>query len=267
MELGAALHGSPYAGLTASAHALARAADPVADDLVSEIIAGDRLCCFGVLDPAVRIARAVDGASEADALVLVDPRVNDLVLLSDPSAWTVSASRHPFDVSRTCGDVIVDEGRGRPVGEAIVVRNLYGLLLAADALGCVRRSLDRTVTYARQREAFGRPIGGFQAVQHRLVDHSLRTRGMTLMVAEAARLLSADSPGATRRVTLAEVEVHSTAVHILHDLLQLTGALGFTWEYGLHFYERRAHHDARLGANPRAAVRLLADIEGWSHAH
>jgi hypothetical protein len=48
--------------------------------------------------------------------------------------------------------------------------------------------------------------------------------------------------------------------------VQLTGATGFTWEYGLHFYERRILQDARLAANPRAAVRLLADIEGWSRA-
>ena len=41
--------------------------------------------------------------------------------------------------------------------------------------------------------------------------------------------------------------------HILHDLLQLTGAIGFTWEYGLHFFERRVHQDARLAANPRRA--------------
>ena len=43
------------------------------------------------------------------------------------------------------------------------------------------------------------------------------------------------------------------AGHILHDLLQLTGAIGFTWEYGLHFFERRVHQDARLAANPRRA--------------
>ena len=60
------------------------------------------------------------------------------------------------------------------------------------------------------------------------------------------------------------MSVHGNAVRILHDLLQLTGAIGFTWEYGLHFYERRAHHDARLAGGSRAAVRSLVEIEGWS---
>jgi len=87
---------------------------------------------------------------------------------------------------------------------------------------------------------------------------------MALVVAEAARLLSAGSPAAARFVALAEVGVTSRGTHILHDLLQLTGAMGFTWEYGLHFYERRVHEDARLAANPRSAVRRLARLEGWA---
>jgi alkylation response protein AidB-like acyl-CoA dehydrogenase len=57
--------------------------------------------------------------------------------------------------------------------------------------------------------------------------------------------------------------VSGSAVHVLHDLLQLTGGIGFTWEHGLHLYERRAHHDARLAGNPRAAARALAALEGW----
>ena len=87
---------------------------------------------------------------------------------------------------------------------------------------------------------------------------------MALLVDEAARLLVADSTDAARHVAMAQVSASAGAQHILHDLLQLTGGIGFTWEYGLHFYERRAHQDARLAANPRAAIRTLAGIEGWT---
>jgi len=266
-EFGAALHGSPYAGLTASVHALSRCTDGSTDGLVSGILAGERVCSFGVLDASGRVARAVDGGPDADALVLVDRTGDDLVVLCDPSAWTFRSPWHGFDVTRASGDVDVDPTGGLRIGGAATARDLYALLLAADALGCVQRMIDRTVAYAGQREAFGRPIGGFQAVQHRLVDHTVQARGMSLLVTEAARLLSAGSPLAARSVALAAVGVGSRAVHILHDLLQLTGAIGFTWEYGLHLYERRAHQDARLGANPRSAVRLLAQIEGWADAH
>jgi alkylation response protein AidB-like acyl-CoA dehydrogenase len=189
------------------------------------------------------------------------------VLIRDHSDWTADASSHTFDVSRTCADVVVDTASAARIGPTGLDGDLFGLLLAADALGGVQRMLDRTVAYTRERHAFGRPIGGFQAVQHRLVDHAVRVRGMALVVAEAARLVGIRSPRARRFVSLAEVGVSSGAGHILHDLLQLTGAIGFTWEYGLHLFERRAHQDARLAANPRAALRALAGIERWSLEH
>ena len=265
-ELGAALHGSPYAGLMASVHALALADDAVAEDLVSGILAGERLCSFGVLGPSGRAAGVVDGAPEADALVLLDRSADELLLFSHPTAWEIHSPLPTFDMTRSSAEVIVNPAHGARIGGPGTARDLYGLLLAADALGCVEQMIDRTVAYASERKAFSRSIGGFQAVQHRLVDHSLRARGMALIVTEAARLLSATSPDARRFVALAQVGVGARAVHILHDLLQLTGAIGFTWEYGLHYYERRAHQDARLAANPRAAVRLVSEIEGWPGA-
>jgi len=275
LELGAALHGAPFAGLTASAYALSRVDDPVALEVLAGILSGDRLCAFGSLEDGSGIAgivdgsgiaRLVDGGPEVDSLVLLDPSREELLLVPDASGWTAGPSGPTFDVSRTHGDVIVDVASGRWIGDGVTARDLYGLILSADALGGVQRMLDRTVAYARQRQAFGGTIGGFQAVQHRLVDHTVRARGMLLVVAEAARLISAGSTDAARFVALAEVAASSGAVHILHDLVQLTGAIGFTWEYGLHLYERRAHQDARLAANPRASIRRIAGIEGWSGA-
>ena len=100
-------------------------------------------------------------------------------------------------------------------------------------------------------------------MQHRLADHAIRVRGLSLAVREAAVLLAEGAPDAHRRVALAELGVHGAVGHVLHDLLQLTGGIGFTWEYGLHHAQRRAHQDARLGANPRSAQQALAEIEGW----
>jgi alkylation response protein AidB-like acyl-CoA dehydrogenase len=60
------------------------------------------------------------------------------------------------------------------------------------------------------------------------------------------------------------LSVSSSATHIVHDLVQLTGGIGFTWEYGLHFYDRRVHQDARLAGNPRSAVRAIAGHAGWT---
>jgi alkylation response protein AidB-like acyl-CoA dehydrogenase len=272
-ELGAALHGSPYAGVVASAHALAHGSSREAHELLAQIADGRSVCAFGVLEPsgtvvdgdhASGVAHLVDGAPVADAFVLALPSSDDLVLVTDASGCSVEPDAVPFDESRTCGHVVLERAPVVPVARTGLARQLYRLLVAADVVGGVRRMLDRTVAHARERRAFGRPIGGFQAVQHRLVDHTVHVHGMGLVVSEAARLLAAGDAGAAREVGLAELVVSSGAVRVLHDLLQLTGAIGFTWEYGLHLYERRAHHDAHLAGNPRAATRAVAEHEGWT---
>ena len=272
-ELGAALHGSPYAAMVASAHAIASSGATSAQPIVADIIDGRRVVAFGVLgadftelhNGRVRgVARLVDGAPGADSFVLAMPQSRELLLIEDSRACHVVPSTIAFDVTRQCGDVVLDGVPVIRITSAHVAPELFRLLLAADALGGVQRMLDRTVAYAGDRNAFGRPIGGFQAVQHRLVDHTVRLRGMRLVVTEAARALAANDTGAAHAVALAELAVSAGAVHVLHDLLQLTGAIGFTWEYGLHLYERRAHHDARLVGNPRAAIRTLAALEGWT---
>jgi alkylation response protein AidB-like acyl-CoA dehydrogenase len=270
MELGAALHGSPYAGLTTSAAVLAtESGNPEAESLLSAILDGTRVCALGYLDnseaPGRLVARTVDGADAADAVLLLERGGDRMLILTDPVDWTTAASGFSFDVTRSCADVRVRPGAGSWVNTPGYAAALHRLMLCADSVGGVLRMLDRTVAYTGQREAFGRAIGGLQAVQHRLVDHTVRARGMTLLVAEAARLLGTGNPQARHCVAMTEVSVCGAATHILHDLLQLTGAIGFTWEYGLHHYERRVHHNARLAANPRAATRSLSEIEGWGN--
>lgn len=264
MEMGAALHGAPFAALAASAHALSRIADPPwGDDLLAGLLSGEMVCAFGYLRRGELVAHLVEGAVGADAVLLADES-SRLILLQERGEWDTAPSRHAFDVTRSCGDVRLEPGAGRQLAIDHSPGLLHRLLLCADAVGGVQHMLERTVHYALQRQAFGHPLGAMQAVQHRLVEHAVKARGMAMLVDEAARLLD-DDDGA-RMVAMAEVSVSSGAGHILHDLLQLTGAIGFSWEYGLHFYERRAHTSARLAANPRAGIRSLARLEGWSDA-
>jgi len=263
--LGAALHGAPYAGIAAATAALgasSSAADLVAN-LLPDLLTGKQVCGFGEYDASTGTAYAVAGADDLDALLLHDPTTGTAVLLTDPTEWSSTPSlQGGFDVTRSVTTVQVAPDAGTRV-EIADPRGLHRLLLAADALGGVERSLDRAVAYSRTRTAFGTAIGGFQAVQHRLVDHSVRVRGMALAVAEAAHLLTRGDAGADRAVLVAEAAVSAHAVGILHDLVQLTGGIGFTWEHGLHLFERRAQVDALLAGNPRRALADLAETEGW----
>lgn len=265
MELGGSLHGSPYAGTVAATHAMAATAmtDEVAHDVLGGVLSSERICAFARLDVPGDVAQTVDGALDADALVIELPD-GDHLLFADPASWSVTGHRHDFDVSRTCTDLRVDLAAGRPLGTSPATGLLFGLLVAADAVGGAQRAMARTVDYATDRIAFGKPIGGFQAVQHRLADHAVRIRGMELLLAEAASAIGDADRSARRRTLLAEASTSSAVPTLLHDLVQLTGGIGFTWEYGLHFYGRRAHQDAALGSNPRRARQLLAVEESWS---
>jgi alkylation response protein AidB-like acyl-CoA dehydrogenase len=281
-ELGAALHGSPHPTATAAVHALARGLAPDRQaEVLAPIVTGAELTTVAVLDPGSVIAERADGVTVDGRARLVLGAAeceSYLVVAADGAAMAhvrrgggcATTSPVGFDVSRTCADVVLTGAPGLAVrttpAETSRTQRLLGLLLAGDALGGVQRVLDRTVAYARDRMAFGRPIGGFQAVQHRLVDHTVRVRGLALLAAAAAERMAADAPDADRHALLAEAAVSRDAVPVLHDLLQLTGAIGFTWEYGLHLAERRAHLDARLGRNPRRALRALADDAGWGPA-
>jgi alkylation response protein AidB-like acyl-CoA dehydrogenase len=278
-ELGAVLNSAPYPAAAAAMYALSRWLPD--SRVIAQGCSGAHVPTLGFLDSGCAVTehpgglrvdgpvRLVGGADEADSFLLLRPG-DDTMLFIPRDGADLAFAPQSFDVSRSCADVTFSATRAVPVaadpGGSTRVELLYGLLLAGDTLGGLSRMLDRTVAYARDRTAFGKPIGAFQAVQHRLVDHTLRLRGMTLLAAEAAALLAEDAAvgTASRRVLVTEAAVASGSVAMLHDLLQLTGAIGFTWEYGLHYYERRAHLNARLGRNPRRALSSLARLEGWA---
>jgi alkylation response protein AidB-like acyl-CoA dehydrogenase len=277
-ELGASLHGSPYAAALAATYALCRWYGP--DDerlaLAERVLSGAELPVLAFLDPGSELEAAGSGLrlrgcarlveDAGDSFLLAAPDRDGFLRVTRNERCTVR-SAHAFDVTRSCSDIEFHDAPADfvdvPTAGRSATERLHGLLLAGDALGGVETVLARTTTYPRARQAFGKAIGGFQAVQHRLVDHAVRLRGLSLLAADAADRLAVGAPGDERQVLLTEAGTAGHAVAIFHDLLQLTGAIGFTWEYGLHFYERRAHLDARLARNPRQALSVLARHEGW----
>ena len=109
-------------------------------------------------------------------------------------------------------------------------RHELDVVWAAEVAGAAQRMLDLAVDYAKQRVQFGRPIGSFQAVKHRLADMHIEVQ-----LAESAVLWASLEPDQSRRTTRYAVDA---AIRVAEGAIQVHGAMGFTWELGLHFYLR-----------------------------
>ena len=105
-----------------------------------------------------------------------------------------------------------------------------GIVWAAEATGCGQRLLDLSVGYAKERQQFGRPIGSFQAIKHRLADMRVSTEAAETAVIWAA--VSPDEGARAARYALDE------SIRVAESAIQVHGGMGFTWELGLHYYLR-----------------------------
>jgi alkylation response protein AidB-like acyl-CoA dehydrogenase len=142
------------------------------------------------------------------------------------------------------------EGAAWPALETALQR--AAVALAAEQLGGAQRALDLAVAYAKERVQFGRPIGSFQALKHALADVMVRVEAARSAVYYAGCVAAATSGGDTRSGALpaaasmakaAATEAFSLATA---TALQVFGGVGFTWEYDVHLYFKRARSSSTL---------------------
>jgi len=131
--------------------------------------------------------------------------------------------------------------------------NRAAVALAADAVGNAQRTLDMTVTYLRQREQFGRPIGSFQAVKHQAADMLIDLETSSELVGFAAAVVSADPGGADASMAASMAKEHACerAAASAGVALQLHGGIGYTWEHDLHIFLKRAALSEQLFGSGR----------------
>lgn len=155
------------------------------------------------------------------------------------------------------------EGGGRSV-EASAVGDAVEratVAIAAESVGVARWLLDASVAYARERVQFGRPIGSFQAVQHRLVDMALAYEQAAAAVAYAAMCIDADDDDRHRAVHVAKAEAGTAARRCAKDGMQVHGGIGYTWEHDLHLRLRRAYaNDALFGTTEDHLTHVAAEL-------
>jgi alkylation response protein AidB-like acyl-CoA dehydrogenase len=128
------------------------------------------------------------------------------------------------------------------------LRDTAVVAVAAEQVGAAARALELTVEYTKQRRQFGRPIGSFQALKHRMADVHVHV--------EAARsaLYAALVDGDAEAVTTAKVVCGEAFSHAAAEMIQLHGGIAITWEHDAHLYFKRAHGTALLFGDPVHAL-------------
>lgn len=133
-------------------------------------------------------------------------------------------------------------------------------LMAAEAAGVIRWCSDTATDYVKARRQFGRPIGAFQAVQHRSAQLLITSELATSAAWDAVRGLTDDPAQRTHAVAGAAITTLGNAVHAAVESVCLHGAIGFTWEHDLHLYWRRAISLAGLGGGAESWERRLGEV-------
>jgi alkylation response protein AidB-like acyl-CoA dehydrogenase len=144
----------------------------------------------------------------------------------------------------------VDTGRFLGVPDLDLVRDVACAALCAESAGAAARCLELTVDYTKQRTQFGRPIGSFQALKHRMADlHVLvETAESASLAAATAVVTGEDRDHAT---TTATVWCTEAFTQVAAEMIQLHGGIAITWEHDAHLYFKRAHGNTHLFGSPR----------------
>jgi alkylation response protein AidB-like acyl-CoA dehydrogenase len=144
------------------------------------------------------------------------------------------------DVRVGADAVIGQVDRGWDVLGSTLLRAAVGA--SAEMLGASRRCMEMSVEYAKVRQQFGQPIGTFQAIKHACAEMLLEVENSHSATYYAAWAIDSGSPDALLAASAAKAYVSDASRKVCGSSIQAHGGIGFTWEYDLHLYVKRAKH-------------------------
>jgi alkylation response protein AidB-like acyl-CoA dehydrogenase len=214
---------------------------------------------------------SVAGASEADVLVVpvVGPDGLELHTVSRTATGVEVSPLLALDMTRPLADVRfsgappsrVGAGPTTEVALTAALRTAAALL-ASEQLGVAQWCFDTTLAYAKQRKQFGRAIGSYQAIKHRLADLWFEVSAATAAARYAADTCARGDEDASIAAAIAQAYCSGIAVHAAEECVQLHGGIGMTWEYPAHLYLKRAKSDQlALGTAYRHRARLAELVD------
>lgn len=235
-ELGKGLVPTPLLGTTLAELALLTAEQPDAEAL-EELAAGTKI-----------------GTVAFDTNFVISGDVADIVITADGERLKrlseFTANRvDTMDPTRRLARI---EPQGdTEIGADPGLAETAAILLAAEQIGAAARCLDLTVAYTKDRVQFGRPIGSFQALKHRMADLYVAVQSARAVVNDAVAEPSPTS------AALARFSASEAFSKVVGEAVQMHGGIAITWEHDIQLYFKRAHGSAQLLGPPREHLRRL----------
>ena len=213
---------------------------------------------FGSLD-------FVPDAVGADRLLVVTTDADGVPVVVDTAGLTVTP-QPVLDETRRLAAVSVEQldmrealrFDGDPDAHVRRLLDRAAVAIACDSLGLSEAMLSATVSYAKVRHQFDRPIGSFQAVKHACADMLVRISVSRQLVGAAVDAIAQGRPDAGVAAAMAKSYATAAAVDVVGKAMQLHGGIGYTWESGIHVYLKRAALNRSLFGSPADHRRKLA---------
>ena len=277
-EMGRVLLPSPFIWTVMVAEAIKRAgSDSQKSSLLPKIAAGELIATIAYLEPSavwsadgIAMTAREEGAGyvlEGTKLFVNDGHIADCILVAARSggsgdrgislfaleskrAGVAVTSLTTMDQTRKlaeikfngvkvdAGDVIGEPGKGWNTLSEIIDRGK--IMLAGEMMGGAQKVLEMTVDYAKVRVQFGRPIGSFQAVQHKCANMMIDVEGAKSAAYYASWAVSNEVAEASLAAALAKAAASDAFRRVSAEGIQLHGGIGFTWDHDMHLYFKRA---------------------------
>ena len=209
--------------------------------------------------------RNVEGALDAHLLIVglegptLGVALRDAVVIAEP--------RTPLDVTRPVADVTISADAIEALQATPLLisrlRDAHLILLAADAYGAGQHALDLSVDYAKNRSQFDRLIGSFQGLKHQLANLAVEMHPARFLAWYAAHAWDAIPGDVEYSSALAKAHVPDVAVRTSRATVEAHGGIGYTWEYPLHLYLKRAMFDRVAWGGVDEHRARSAALAGW----
>jgi len=296
-EMGRALLCAPYfSTVVLAAGALLASGDATArETFLPQIAAGDLIATLampaGAPDdgPGVAAARQQDGyALDGFADHVIDGHIADLIVVpatvgggGPTSLFAVSAVsslpdqalkrtlRPSMDETRKIARLEFNHAPAQLIGElgagqeAIdAVRAKAAVALASEQVGICQWGLAASVSYAKTRVQFARPIGSFQAIKHKIADMLVALESAKAVAYYGAWAAETDAADLDVIASLAKAECSEAALDVVAETIQVHGGIGFTWEHPAHLYFKRAKTSELLLGPPSYHRELICQALG-----